>query len=67
MALATSEMGQTETSGPIRARSALPPTTDVRRLWQHVRLVPEPDLVLECPEYRRHQASQLAVSTGQVL
>jgi hypothetical protein len=36
----TIHVGQTETSGRIRARSGLPPTTDMRRLRQHVGLVP---------------------------
>ena len=36
----TSVLGQTQTSGRIRARSVLPPTTDMMRLRQHVRLVP---------------------------
>ena len=41
-----SGMGQTQTSGRIRARSVLPPTRDMRRLRQHVRLswLPEADI-----------------------
>jgi hypothetical protein len=35
-----SESGQTETSGLIRARSGLPPTTDMRSLYRHDRFVP---------------------------
>ena len=37
-------LGQTQTSGRIRARSVLPPTTDMRRLRQHVRLVPTAEM-----------------------
>jgi hypothetical protein len=40
----TSAMGQTQTSGRMRARSVLPPTTDVRPLRQHFRLVPQADM-----------------------
>jgi hypothetical protein len=36
-------VGQTQTSGRIPARSVLSPTTDMRRLRQHFRLVPFPD------------------------
>ena len=37
-------LGQTQTSGRIRAKSVLPPTTDMRRLRQHFGLVPEADM-----------------------
>src|SRR5271169_880637 len=33
-------VGHFQTSGRVRARSAVPPTTDVRRLLRHVRKVP---------------------------
>ena len=36
--------GQTRTSGRVRARSVLPPTTDMRRLRRHVRKVPKPEV-----------------------
>jgi hypothetical protein len=39
-----SEVGQTETSGRIRATSGLPPATDMRRLRWHVRFVPGSDM-----------------------
>jgi nitrogen-specific signal transduction histidine kinase len=45
LTLAMSALGQTQTSGPIRARSVLSPTTDMRRLRQHVRLVPLAEVI----------------------
>ena len=39
-----SQLGQSETSGRLRARSVLPPTTDMRRLRQHVGFVPTGDI-----------------------
>jgi hypothetical protein len=49
-----SQMGHFQTSGRVRARSALPPTTDMRRLRRHVRLVPiaEMDLLTRSPRRR---------------
>ena len=41
-----SQVGQTQTSGRIPARSVLPPTTDMRRLRQHFRLVPISEVAL---------------------
>src|SRR5664279_5008198 len=41
-----SEVGQTETSGRIRAKSVPPLTTDMSRLRWHVCLVPTSDIAL---------------------